>query len=64
MTTSKHDVTITLTREQLRELTSVLWEMCAETDDGIKFLREDLPLSDVYRIFANAYIASAERILK
>jgi hypothetical protein len=42
-------ITIKLTREQAKELASLLWECCTETDDGIKYLRDDLPLAAIWR---------------
>jgi hypothetical protein len=48
------DVTITLSRAQAIELASLLWECCAETDEGVKTLREELPLSETWRIVCTA----------
>jgi hypothetical protein len=41
-------VTITLTWEQTKELESLLWECCTGTDEGIKTLREDLSLTEIW----------------
>ena len=47
-------ITIKLTREQARELASLLWECCTETDDGMQYLRDDLPLSTIWRTVVEA----------
>jgi hypothetical protein len=48
------NVTITLTRSQAKELASLLWECCTETDDGVQYLRESLPLTAIWRVVSDA----------
>ena len=43
------NVTITLTLQQAKQLASLLWEVCSETEEGVKTLREDLPESEIRR---------------
>ena len=52
-------VTVKLTIEQAKELEGVLWEMCCHTDDGVKTLREDLPLSEIWRAVVRSWETAA-----
>jgi hypothetical protein len=54
MIAMRENVRIELTWEQANELESLLWECCTETDEGVKTLREDLSLSDIWRTVADA----------
>lgn len=42
-------VGVMLTHAQVKELKSLLWECCTETVDGVKTLREELPLTTIWR---------------
>jgi hypothetical protein len=45
---------IVLSADQADELAALLWECCTETEEGVKTLREDLPLTDIWRAVVNA----------
>ena len=45
---------VVLTEPQWKELASLLWECCSETEEGVKTLREDLPLSAIWRAVVDA----------
>ena len=48
------NVYITLTSLQARQLEELLWEVCTETDEGVRTLRKDLPETAVWRKVATA----------
>lgn len=49
-------VLITLTTAQAKELSGLLWECCCDRDSDIRYVREDLPLTAIWRTVADAYL--------
>jgi hypothetical protein len=42
-------ITLELTDAEARELSVALWDWCSDCDGDVQYLREELPLADVWR---------------
>lgn len=47
-------VLIALSYKQAKLLEGLLWEVCTDTDDGLQYLREDLPEAAIWRAVIDA----------